>query len=281
MPPKYSDSNPDPSILQAALEGDITAFQQLFVAFQDNLKSYLFRLLASRADTEDLAHDTFIRAFDKLHTFQGNSSLKTWVFTIATNLAYNSLKKRQRWMVDVSQKAKQLVLEQTELAQQIEQVAQTSPYGRYEIQQHIDTCFTCISKTLSLEQQVVLLLRDVYEFGIGDIQQILNKTVGVVKYQLQTSRAAMTKVFEQRCALINKEGICHQCSELNGWFNPKQEQQAVKVAAKQLTPSQQAAQADLLSLRTKLIRAIDPLKSSGNELQEILLHCNRMAMGED
>lgn len=281
MPPKYSDSNPDPSILQAALEGDITAFQQLFVAFQDNLKSYLFRLLASRADAEDLAHDTFIRAFDKLHTFQGNSSLKTWVFTIATNLAYNSLKKRQRWTVDVSQKAKQLVLEQTELAQQIEQVAQTSPYGRYEIQQHIDTCFTCISKTLSLEQQVVLLLRDVYEFGIGDIQQILNKTVGVVKYQLQTSRATMTKVFEQRCALINKEGICHQCSELNGWFNPKQEQQAVKVAAKQLTPSQQAAQADLLSLRTKLIRAIDPLKSSGNELQEILLHCNRMAMGED
>ena len=73
--------------LGKALNGDINAFQSLFAAFQPQLKSYLYRLLANRNDAEDLTHDTFIRAFDQLHTFKGESTLKTWVFRIATNLA--------------------------------------------------------------------------------------------------------------------------------------------------------------------------------------------------
>jgi RNA polymerase sigma-70 factor, ECF subfamily len=68
--------------LKNALGGDINAFQSLFAAFQHQLRSYLYRLLANRNDAEDLVHDTFIKAFDKLSTFKGESSLKTWVFQI-------------------------------------------------------------------------------------------------------------------------------------------------------------------------------------------------------
>ena len=97
--------------IQQAQQGDINAFQDLFVAFQDQLKSYLFRITTNRADAEDIAHDTFIRAFDKLNTFQQKSSLKTWVFQIATNLAYNQKKRVNRWTEDVSEQAKAIVLE--------------------------------------------------------------------------------------------------------------------------------------------------------------------------
>ncbi len=97
-------------LFNSALSGDINAFQSLFISFQAQLKSYLYRLTASRNDAEDLAHDTFIKAFDKLNTFQGDSSSKTWIFQIATNLAYNELNKRKRWTPDVSERAKQLVL---------------------------------------------------------------------------------------------------------------------------------------------------------------------------
>ncbi len=79
--------------LRKALNGDINAFQSLFSEFQNQLKSYLYRLLANRNDAEDLTHDTFIKAFDKLHTFRGEASLKTWFFQIATNLSYNYLQK--------------------------------------------------------------------------------------------------------------------------------------------------------------------------------------------
>ncbi|TAG97926.1 MAG: sigma-70 family RNA polymerase sigma factor, partial [Sphingobacteriales bacterium] len=97
-------------VLSKAREGDINAFQELFAVFFPQLKSYLYRLLASRNDAEDIAHDTFIRAFDKLHTFKGEASLKTWVFSIATRLAYNYMEKQKRWVPDVAAKAKQLVI---------------------------------------------------------------------------------------------------------------------------------------------------------------------------
>jgi RNA polymerase sigma-70 factor (ECF subfamily) len=266
--------------LKAAVAGDIHAFQSLFVEFQDSLKSYLYRLTASRADAEDLAHDTFIKAFDKLSTFRQEATLKSWVFQIATHLAYNALKKKKRWSADVSQQAKELVMEQPKLAQQIERVAKTSPYGRYEIKEHIDTCFTCISKNLPIENQITLLLKDIYDFSVREIMHILSKTEGQAKYLLQSARAAMTDIFDQRCALVNKEGICHQCSELNGWLNPKQNQQEAKMKIRLAREAERLDKKELFKMRTQLVRAINPLRSEGNELQEVLLNCNRLAMGE-
>ncbi len=63
-------------ILKSAVSGDINAFQTLFAEFQNQLKSYLYRLLTDRNDVEDLTHDTFIRAFSKISTFKQDSSLK-------------------------------------------------------------------------------------------------------------------------------------------------------------------------------------------------------------
>ena len=266
--------------IQQAKDGDIKAFQDMFVIFQDQLKSYLFRILASRAEAEDIAHDAFIKAYDKLHTFQGKSSLKTWVFQIATNLAYNNIKKSNKWTEDVSEQAKDLVLSNPQLANKIEKVHQLSTTGTYEIKEHIDTCFTCISKNLPIENQVALLLKDVYDFSIKEIMQILEKSEGQVKYYIQGARKSMTEIFDKRCALVNKNGICHQCSELNGWFNPKQNQQEAKMKLKLVKASTKLDKKALFKMRVELIKAIDPLKSPGNELQEVLLNCNRMAMGE-
>ena len=93
--------------LQKATKGDINSFHLLFSELKDELKSYLYRLLADRNDTEDLWHDTFIKAFDKLNLFKQQSTLKTWVFTIATNLAYDFLKIRKRWAPDILDRAKE------------------------------------------------------------------------------------------------------------------------------------------------------------------------------
>jgi len=87
-------------ILELAITGDINAFQTLFVEFQNQLKSYLYRLITDRNDVEDLTHDTFIKAFTNISTFKQDASLKTWVFRIATNLAYDHLRKLRRWKAD-------------------------------------------------------------------------------------------------------------------------------------------------------------------------------------
>jgi len=266
--------------LRKALNGDINAFQSLFGEFQNQLKSYLYRLLANRNDAEDLTHDTFIKAFDKLHTFRGEASLKTWFFQIATNLSYNYLQRQKRWTEDVSEKAKKLVLENENLRNEIISVHETSPDARYDMKEHIDTCFTCIAKNLPIENQIALMLKDVYDFSVAEICHILNKTEGVVKYLLQDGRSTMTAIFERRCALVNKNGICHQCSELNGWFNPKQNQQEELMKLDLVKGSKKFDRDELYQLRANLVKAIDPLRSNGSGLQDMLLRCNRMAMGE-
>ncbi|MDX1960152.1 MAG: RNA polymerase sigma factor [Leptospiraceae bacterium] len=272
------DSNED--YLKKAVNGDIHAFHELFSEFQNQLKSYLYRILANRNDAEDILHDTFIRGFDKLKTFRMESSLKTWIFQIATNLAYNKLSKQKRWTSDVSEKAKNIVLSNKSVYDSIMNVRENSEYAEYEIKEHIDTCFTCISKNLPIENQIALMLKDVYGFSIEDVCSILEKSEGVVKYLLVVARKTMIQIFDDRCVLVNKKGICNQCSELNGWFNPKQNQQEELMKLDLVKESTKYDKEKLLELRTKLVKEIDPLKTSGHELQEILLKCNRMAMGE-
>ena len=99
------------------MSGDINAFQTLFAGFQDQLKSYLYRLLTDRDDVDDLTHDTFIRAFTRISTFNQESSLKTWVFKIGTNLAYDHLRKLKRWRPDAQDRAADLAISSEEIRQ--------------------------------------------------------------------------------------------------------------------------------------------------------------------
>lgn len=267
-------------LLKQALNGSIEAFYQLFAEFQPQLKSYLYRLLTDRNDVEDMAQDTFVKAFDKISTFRGNSSLKTWVFQIATNLARDFLKKKSRWPVNAQDQAKELAICDPSIPAAFARVHQYSPYGRYEIMEHIDFCFTCISKTLPLEQQIVLILKEVYGFSRKEIMLVLDKTEGVVKHLLFDARKTMIQIFDNRCALINKKGTCHQCTELLGYFNPKQQKQQTLLEIEMVQKATTSNKNELFSLRAKLVSAIDPIRSTGADLQDIIMQCTRQAIGE-
>jgi RNA polymerase sigma-70 factor (ECF subfamily) len=268
------------ALLNKALEGDIYSFQALFAEFQGSLKSYLYRLLADRNDVDDITHDTFIKAYDKIATFQKDAALKTWVFKIATHLAYDLLRKRPRWAADAQDVGRQYSLDTPSAKQACRSVHATSPHGAYEIKEHIDFCFICISKTLPVENQIALILKDIYDFSVQDIGQILEKTEGVVKHLLIDARRVMMDVFDRRCALINKKGTCHQCSELNGIYNPKQDQQEALMKLNLVRGSKKFEREKLYTLRTELVKAIDLLHGEGSDLTEILFRLTRKAIGE-
>ncbi|HVU55255.1 MAG TPA: sigma-70 region 4 domain-containing protein, partial [Puia sp.] len=146
------------------------------------------------------------------------------------------------------------------------QINHHSPQGAFEINEHINFCFTCIGKTLPIEQQMALLLKEIFDYKVREIAQILDATEGVVKHLLVDARKTMHDIFDKRCSLINKTGACHQCSELNGLFNPRQEmqQQHLRLHTED-THGMDAAQ--LFEWRTRIARAIDPYESKGADLQ--------------
>lgn len=266
--------------LQSAISGDINAFQTLFAEFQSQLKSYLYRLVTDRNDADDLTHDTFIRAFSKISTFNRDSSLKTWVFRIATNLAYDHLRKLKRWQADAQDRGAELAIGSEEIKRAFWIAHDTSNAGAFEMREHIDFCFTCISKTLPIENQVALILKDMYDFQIKEISLILAKTEGVIKHLLNDARNVMTEIFEHRCALINKNGVCHQCSHINEIFNPKHDQQEQLMKLELVKASKKYNREQLFALRTVLVKAIDPLHASGTDLHELIMKCVRTAIGE-
>jgi RNA polymerase sigma-70 factor (ECF subfamily) len=108
----------------------------------------------------------------------------------------------------------------------------------------------------------------------------METSVGVVKHLLIDARKTMVEIFDNRCSLVSKTGTCHQCSELNGVFNPKQNQQEELLKLDLVKGSKKFNREELLTLRTTLLQAVDPLRSEGANLQEILLRCNRVAVGE-
>ena len=242
------------------------------------LKSYILRITASVTDAEDIVQDTFIKATENLDTFKGHSSIKTWLFTIASNLAKDNLRARKRWVEHITDITKEAALHNTQFLQEALQIRKTSPQGQFEIREHIAFCFTCIAKSLPLEQQISLLLKKVYEFKISEIAKILDITEGMVRYFLHAGRSRMIHVFDGRCALINKQGVCHQCSELNGVFNPKQKFQEEAVKIDMVKKAEKADKEHLFDLRMKVVKGIDPFKSKAAELQLHHLEHNRKVM---
>ena len=246
---------------------DINNFTYDFEDFRPHLKSFILRMTASVEDTDDLTQDTFIKANQHLYTFKNESSLKTWVFAIATNLTKNFLRSKKRWTDNVTDVGKDAAIASADFMQKIMTIHQTSLQGVFELNEHINFCFTCIGKTLPIEQQIALLLKEIYDFKVVEVAEILQATEGVVKHLLFNGRQTMIKIFEKRCSLINKKGICHQCSELNGIFNPLHETQKELMKIEMVKQATKSNTEELLDLRIKIVKSIDPYNTSGAELQ--------------
>ncbi len=242
-----------------------------FIAFKNELKSFLYRLLTNKQDIEDIVHDTYIKVFEKLDTFEGKSSFKTWAFTIALNNSRNHLNKQNKWIDNAQDYGASLHSKSPELIDKMQVVFDSTPEQDYEIKEHIAYCFNCINKTLLLKQQLCMLLKEVYNFKVYEIVEITGFTEGVVKHALADARKNMTRIFDNRCAFVNKTGTCHQCTTLKGVLNPKQD---VHIKAQELKLVREGAHKDaeyLLDLRLELVKGIDPLNAKNTILNTYML----------
>ena len=245
--------------------------QDAFIGFQEELKSFIYRLVTHRQETEDIVQEVYIKAFKNIDSFKGKSSFKTWVFSIAANLAKDSLKARERWGEDWMDLVKDAHVSDKDLLQKKFEVARSSEHGKFVIREHINYCLNCINKTLLLTHQICLLLKEVYDFKINEIMLITGLSEGKVKHAIADARKDMSRIFEKKCALINKEGICHQCTGLNQRFNPEQDTQIEVNKIKMVKEARNKNYEQLLNLRFQLAKNINPLKGEGIDLHNYLI----------
>jgi len=90
------------TLVERAQAGEQAAFATLVETYGDRVYSYLARMLSDREEAQDLAQETFVRAWESMGRFRGGASFGTWLYRIATNLAIDALRRKRRRSVEQS-----------------------------------------------------------------------------------------------------------------------------------------------------------------------------------
>src|ERR1043165_6667811 len=89
IPMTSSNSDADAALVGRYLAGDMAAFDELMIRYERQVYRICYRFVENRDDAMDLAQEVFIKAFEHLPSFRGESSLKTWLYRIAVNHCIN------------------------------------------------------------------------------------------------------------------------------------------------------------------------------------------------
>ncbi len=200
------DNTPEITLLQAALNGDQKAFENLTEPLRHELLVYGYRLLGSVQDAEDLTQETLLRAWTKLATFAGRSSFRAWLYRIATNLGLNVLARApRRSMPQTITPANQadatgavpendpIWLEPLPDAS-FADVAPT-PDAIYSLRESVSLAFMVALHGLPAQQRVTLLLRDVLDWHATEVAEWLGISVPAVNSALQRARETLKKQY--------------------------------------------------------------------------------------
>jgi RNA polymerase sigma-70 factor (ECF subfamily) len=90
-----SVSTNDAALVRRAQKGDLAAYDELVRRYQERIYATVYHMTANHEDANDLAQETFIKAYQALHTFKGDSGFYTWIYRIAINKTINFLKQRK------------------------------------------------------------------------------------------------------------------------------------------------------------------------------------------
>ena len=200
-------------LVRAARGGDDQAFGQLIEPWRRPLFGYVYRMVTHPQDAEDLTQEAVTRAFQSLAEFRAESRFKSWLFGIATHMCLDHLRRKKRWRVEAQLEGEKRAEADPEALEQLGGLM-SQPDFVFEIREHIAFCFSCVSRTLEPQEQAALMLREVLGFTAREAADILDVTDSVFRHRLSSARSQMCTAFDGLCQLINKTGVCYQCTGL-------------------------------------------------------------------
>ncbi|HEX3481537.1 MAG TPA: sigma factor-like helix-turn-helix DNA-binding protein [Kofleriaceae bacterium] len=141
------------------------------------------------------------------------------------------------------------------------------PEFRYEVAEHIAYCFSCIARSLDPEDSAALVLREVLDLPNREAARIVDLSESAFRHRLAGARRTMTEAFDGLCALINKQGACHQCSTLRGLCPPDRRGPPVEPLGDVTTGDPDA----LLDRRLAAVRSADVVNGSTAHMHAVML----------
>lgn len=176
--------NEEQLLVQRAREGDLAAYDELIKRYQERIYATVYHMTANHEDANDLAQETFIKAFKALKSFKGDSSFYTWIYRIAVNKTINFLKQRRN-RTHMSLNDVDFNVEHD--PEMVALVSHNTPHREARISELHQKLNAALLK-LSEVHRMVVVLHDVQGVPHEEIGKLMNCNVGTVRSRLFYAR---------------------------------------------------------------------------------------------
>ena len=186
-PERPAEADADSAVVEQVRSGNVAAFDELVVKYRERIYSIIYNLTSNREDAADLTQDAFIRAFQSINRFGGQSSFFTWLYRIAVNGAHTHLRKnRLRTFFSIEQASEE---EQTpewlgQLA--VEAGAEKEIFAR-DLRQRLNEAF----QKLSIKHRTVITLFEIDGLSHAEIAEIMECSEGTVRSRLHYAKTQL------------------------------------------------------------------------------------------
>ena len=175
------------ALIERACHGELEAFDQLVLMHQQEVFAVAVRMLGDRDEAQDIAQETFVRAYRAIGAFRREAKLSTWLVSITMNLCRN----RRRWWARQRRVVTVSLDEPVELEEGTvgHEVADPSPppstiAERREREQYLMAAL----RLLDDADRTVIVLRDLHGYSYEDIAGVLHVPLGTVKSRISRAR---------------------------------------------------------------------------------------------
>jgi len=186
MTEKDHSSTEDPALVKAAQRGDMTAFEELVARHRDKVFARAFSMVRNEEEAVDLSQEAWVKGWQRLPQFLGESSFGTWITRIIINLCLDHLRKQKRQRVESIEAMDE---ESGGVERQMPVVTPnpTANLERQELRKRIDQALG----QLSYEHRTVLVLHEFEEMEYKEIAKTMGCSIGTVMSRLFYARRKM------------------------------------------------------------------------------------------
>lgn len=176
----------DPALVKAAQAGDMAAFEELVARHRDKIYARAYSMMRNEEEAIDLSQEAWVKGWQRLTQFQGESSFGTWMTRIVINLCLDQLRKHKRQRTESIEELNE-DSGGVERQMPVVTINPTEGLERGELRQRIDRALG----QLSYEHRTVLILHEFQELEYKEIARVMGCSIGTVMSRLFYARRKM------------------------------------------------------------------------------------------